>query len=112
MRRMEHAPAGDAGSVTMGAVRIGTSVVLEVVVRAAVLRALPWYRGGMGVTILVTPYGGGQLDIARAGIDGPYRLRARMDNPLDKLPPVPTARAAARAHGGCGSSRPSRWRTR
>ena len=88
MRRIEHAPAGDAGSVTMGAVRVGSRLVLEVVVHAAVLRAIPWYRGGMGVTILVNPYGGGVLDIERAGPDGPYRLRARVANRLDKLPPV------------------------
>ena len=88
MKRIEHAPAGDAGTVTMEAVRVGTALMLEVVVRAAVLRAMPWYRGGVGVTILVTPYGGGQMDIQRAGTDGPYRLRARMDHPLDKLPPI------------------------
>ena len=88
MRRKEHAPAGQSGSITMGAVKVGSRVMLEVVVHAAVLRAIPWYRGGMGVTILVTPYGGGQLDIERAGPDGPYRLRARATNRLDKLPPV------------------------
>ena len=88
MRRMEHAPAGEAGSVTMAAVRVRHRVMLEVVVHPAVLRAAPWYRGGMGVTILVNPYGGGVLDVERAGVDGPYRLLARAGNRLDKLPPV------------------------
>ena len=88
MRRVEHVSAGDAGSVTMGAVRVAGRMTLEVVVHAAVLRAVPWYRGGMGVAILVNPYGGGVLEIDRAGPNGPYRLRARAANRLDKLPPV------------------------
>lgn len=93
MKRIEvgqsgRAGAGSAGTVTIGTVRTDAGLLLEVVVYAALLRQMPWYRGGTGVALLVLPYGGGQLDIARAGTEAPYRLRARMDNPLDKLPPV------------------------
>ena len=85
MRRIEH---GTGGTVTAGVVRAGSRLWMEMVVHPAVLRAMPWYRGGTGVTTMVLPYGGGQMDIARAGLDAPYRLLARVSNRLDKLPPV------------------------
>ena len=88
MRRMEHAPAGEAGTVTMGTVRVGARLMLEVVVHAPVLRALPWYRGGMAVATVVQPHSGYRFDVERAGLEGPYRLLARGAGRQQKLPPV------------------------
>ncbi len=85
MRRIEH---GTGGTVTMGVVHAGHRMMLEVVVLPALLRAMPWYRGGIGVTALVLPYDGGELEIRRAGLEAPLRLLARMNNRLDKLPAV------------------------
>ena len=81
--RLEHAPGETAGTVTMGAVRVNGKIKLEVVAYAAVLRAVPWFRGGVGVTALRG--GNGCLMLDRFG---PYRLLARATNRLDKMPPV------------------------
>lgn len=82
MKSIEQAGPDGAGTVTAACVIIAGTPTFELMVHAALLRLLPWFRGGRDVSVLLT---GSEMRVMR---DGPYRLRAVMAHRLEKLPPV------------------------
>ena len=87
--KIEHAPGATVGTVTMGAVRVGGQLMLEVVAYHLVLREVPRWRGGATVTAVCgTEWGADAITLDLAGTARGYRLLARADGRIEKLPPV------------------------
>ncbi len=86
MDGLEQAGPDGAGTVTAAAILVADQMTLELVVYPALLRAMPWFRGGRDVSVVrgMGPTAG----VLRVMHPGPHRLLARVTNRLDKLPPV------------------------
>lgn len=82
MKSMEQVGPDGAGTVTAGCVMLAGVPTFELTVHPALLRALPWFRGGRDVAVVRF------ADQLRVTHPGPHRLLARITNRLDKLPPV------------------------
>ncbi len=86
MNSREQTGPNGAGTVTAACVWIAGEPTFELIVYPALLRALPWYRGGRNVAVIHgVAAGGGELTITTPG---PYRLLAKAENRFDKFPPV------------------------
>ena len=82
MKSMEQTGPAGAGTVTAACVWVAGEPTFELTVYPALLRAMPWFRGGRDVAIILL---GGEM---RVTYPGPHRLLARITSRLDKLPPV------------------------
>ena len=82
MKSMEQVGPDGSGTVTAACIWLAGEPTFELVVYPALLRALPWFRGGRDVAVVLFD---GQMTITHPG---PHRLHAKIANRLDKLPPV------------------------
>ena len=82
MKSMEQVGPERAGTVTASCLFVAGEPTFELVVYPALLRAMPWFRGGRDAAVMLI---GGEMTITHPG---PHRLHSKVTNPLDKLPPV------------------------
>ena len=85
VKAVERRGYSTAGTLTLEARALPRGIELRLVAYPAVLREVPWYRGGAGVSVVLGDRGDtGKVRIVR---EGPHLLLAQ-GNTLEKLPPV------------------------
>ena len=91
----ESRPESKPGTLTLQAIRYSRGVELRLVAYPAVLRELPWFRGGAAVSVVVGDRE--RRGLVRVVRDGPHVLMTQADGlpgSLQKLPPVQLRLAA------------------